>query len=74
MSFLDTSQSGLLDCTEGDMKVSAWPGADLLDPGGDGADFDISSFFSQLAASSAAVEAAHGTEGLVCGPAGESSW
>ena len=50
MSFLDgPSQAGLLDCSEGDMKAE-WGGADLLDPGGDPADFDISSFFSQLAA------------------------
>ncbi|KAF0311032.1 hypothetical protein FJT64_001862 [Amphibalanus amphitrite] len=68
MSFLDTSsQSGLLDCSEGEMKAAVWASADLLDPGGDTSDFDISSFFSQLAASSAAVEASHGGEGL-CEP------
>ncbi|XP_043209390.1 uncharacterized protein LOC122374618 [Amphibalanus amphitrite] len=68
MSFLDTSsQSGLLDCSEGEMKAAVWASADLLDPSGDASDFDISSFFSQLAASSAAVEASHGGEGL-CEP------
>ena len=74
MSFLDgSSQSALLDCSEGDMKAGAWGGTDLLDPGGDAADFDISSFFSQLAASTAGVEAAHGSDGL-CGPAGGLAW
>ncbi|XP_037070566.1 uncharacterized protein LOC119091782 isoform X2 [Pollicipes pollicipes] len=59
MSFLEnSSHSVLLDCSdqESSMKGStvAWAGADLLDPGSDGADFDISSFFNQLTAATPA--------------------